>query len=596
MISAILILHFTTGGDTFFRQQSRRNLSGPANPYPAFCGGKTKTEKTNALARSCSQEKFHSDRYSTIIEFNNSEFQVEEVRPQTTGTYHRIQGTGDRIQRTENREQRQESREGFYYEPLNPITDLSRDGTGRDNRIVGTTFEIGKPELPGIFQMLGIPNNASYQVKIIEIETDTIKGLIIYPLQPPTTENRDWGLGIGDYTTAFGDWEFVIDRDFYNSDILYPASPVCIDNPGVWRDVNVAILRIYPFAYNPIDSTLIVYKRLIVQISYSMFSSLKVASNYYRMYKSELLNFESMNVEEDKGDSVKYLVIAYDSLLPAIMPLVDWHHKRGIDIEVVPVCSVGITAQEIKSYIANKYYTNGLDYVLLVGDIEHIPLYNWDSYPSQYWYACITGDSTPDMYPDLAIGRLSVKDTAELANQVNKTLTYMKVPLLDDWLTKSILCAHKETSPDNYATFKENIRKYEYDYFNPTFDTVYGRSDGTTAQLISAINEGRNIINYRGHGSTTSWAAWDCNGGYLQDTEVKLLTNIRTPIVLNMCCATGDIGSLSDCLCETWMKAVGGAVAAYGVTRSTNTEPHNIFDEHFYKAFGNVLPGIFDVG
>ena len=177
------------------------------------------------------------------------------------------------------------------------------------------------------------------------------------------------------------------------------------------------------------------------------------------MYKSKILNFEAMNIEKEKEDSVKYLVIAYDSLLPAILPLVDWHHKRGIDIEVVPVsavphisyvrdfrfASIGTTPQEIKSYIANKYYTNGLDYVLLVGDIEHIPLYNWDSYPSQYWYACITGDSTPDMYPDLVISRLSVKDTAELANQVNKTLKYMKAPPLDSWLTRSILCAHRET-------------------------------------------------------------------------------------------------------------------------------------------------------
>ena len=91
----------------------------------------------------------HSDRHSTIVEFNNSEFQVE-----TTGTYHRIHISTD---------------------------DLESN--------LGTTFEIGKSKLPGIFYMIGISGSTrDLQVKIIELETDTLKGLVIYPLQPPTTE------------------------------------------------------------------------------------------------------------------------------------------------------------------------------------------------------------------------------------------------------------------------------------------------------------------------------------------------------------------------------------------------------------------------
>ena len=454
----------------------------------------------------------------------------------------------------------------------------------------GTISDIGKPELPGIFRLVGIPDGASCEVSVLEKDVDTLKGYRIYPFQKPTTDDSK-------------ETEFVIDKKFYESNAIYPTCPVQVEKPVIWRDITIATLRFYPFAHNPVDSTLIVYRHLVIQLfsrggSRSV-PTKKASPTYLRMYKSAILNPASLNIVENskESDSLKYLVIACDSFIQGISPLIDWHHKRGIETKIVSTCSTGTTPDSIKSYITEQYTQYGIEYVLFVGDVEHIPLYDWDGYPSQYWYACITGDGVPDLYPELVVSRFSVKDTVELSHQVSKTLNYLKNPPLDEWLTRSILCAHCETIPDNYASFKEEVRTYSYSFFTPTFDTAYGRSNGTTAQVLSAINEGRNIVNYRGHGSKSLWASWDCNGNPLFDLDVLSLTNTLKPaIVLNMCCYTGDIEYPVYCLAETWMRASGGAVATYGATRTTYTEPHNIFDKHFYKAFGDTLPGLFCVG
>jgi hypothetical protein len=259
---------------------------------------------------------------------------------------------------------------------------------------------------------------------------------------------------------------------------------------------------------------------------------------------------------------------------------------------------VGTNPGDVKDFLEAKFDSDSFEYAVLVGDAEFIDVPNWSNVPSDYWYACITGGGwDPDPYPEFSLGRLSVKDTAELAHQVDKILRYHRNPPLDGWMEKSVLAAHVETDPDDYASFKEVIRTDPYNFFTPVCDTVYGRSNGTEELLIKAINQGRNIVNYRGHGRLNYWRAWDMFEDSLHGYELAVLTNgDRTPIVLNLCCFNANLEEEPDCMCEWWMKVDDGAVASWGATRVTYTFEHNVFDEYVYHSFGDSVPGIFRIG
>jgi hypothetical protein len=223
---------------------------------------------------------------------------------------------------------------------------------------------------------------------------------------------------------------------------------------------------------------------------------------------------------DDPG--TQYLFITHPNFEAAIQPLVDWHQKRGLRTEVLSTTTTSPTT--IKNEITSRYNNGELDYVLLVGDVNYMPVYYWSGDLSDYWYACITG--APDYYADLAVGRLSVTTASQVEDQVEKIFTYAKSPPLDDWLMRVLLVAHREGAPGKYVGCKENIRTYWLAGHGLTIDTVYGhQSSGTNAAVTAAINNGRNIVNYRGHGMPTYWQ--QCRS---YSTSPVIITRSRPPV------------------------------------------------------------------
>ncbi|RLD53465.1 MAG: hypothetical protein DRJ05_16415, partial [Bacteroidetes bacterium] len=52
-----------------------------------------------------------------------------------------------------------------------------------------TTKEIGRPELPMLSEVIGIPDNKIVEVEILEQESIKLSDYFIYPFQTPTTDN-----------------------------------------------------------------------------------------------------------------------------------------------------------------------------------------------------------------------------------------------------------------------------------------------------------------------------------------------------------------------------------------------------------------------
>jgi len=89
-----------------------------------------------------------------------------------------------------------------------------------------------------------------------------------------------------------------------------------------------------------------------------------------------------------------------------------------------------------------------------------------------------------------------------------------------------------------------------------------------------AINEGRSIINYTGHGSNSSWG----NGCPMNNTNVDGLNNTgKWPFIWSVACVNGEF-HLGTCFAETWLRATdseGNPTGAIATLMSTVNQGWN---------------------
>ncbi|MCD4735445.1 MAG: hypothetical protein K8R53_05345, partial [Bacteroidales bacterium] len=471
-----------------------------------------------------------------------------------------------------------------------------------------TTKEIGKPELPMINHLIGIPGNKLARVKILEKETTTLENYNVYPFQTPTTDNP------GGY-----DKEFVIDNKFYQQSDSYPENQVVMESPGIWRDVKVAGLHLTPFNYNPQTGELTVTTHLKLEVEFYSYDSdlvlnrsKHISPKFYRMYEAGIINFSSLGYTMDyKGnDDIKYLIITNTNPLASIQPLIDWKNQQGFRVEVKTMETGFTTPQEFKNYITSLYNSDNLEYILMVGDAypnggnnggpDDVPMYWWapsgeDPSYSDSWYTCMDGPD--DHYADLAIGRLTYDNLGELDLQIQKTMDHYFNP--DDatnWAENSILIAHQEQYPGKYTQCCEEIRTFPYALQTPIFEQAYGGAGYTNTQVVDYVNANScGIFNYRGHGSQTAMTGW-CPQGSFTATHVAQFTNTeRLFVFFDVCCDNMDIsGYNGNCLCETFMKSPVASVAVNGAIIPSYTIPNHDYDKEMYKAVFDE--GIYNIG
>ena len=490
-----------------------------------------------------------------------------------------------------------------------------------------TTSEVGKPQLPVIRDTVAIPGGASVRANVLDASYKTFSGYMVYPFQMPLL---DCGIGSQDIG-------FMIDREFYSQDILYPEELIVISTPGIWRDLTVIDIQINPVMFNPAKGELRVYDRIKIELAYEngVIERKTVSPRFASMYQSVILNYNFLDVvlgepelhgesgtasKSDAYDgnfrivesdapadqSIKYFLMRHEDYVSgaAVEPLLDWRSANGLPwIHGWWLSGYSPTAQDIKDIIADVYANHPtLEYVLLVGDISYLPWYgNWDpsssfqywnpgvTLPSDYWYGCLSGN---DLYPELAVGRLSVNNDAQAQQQINKILAYEGNPPAGTWTDKALLIANnKETA---YEPCKEAIRTATYsDPF--TFDKAYGSADATNADVSNAINNGRGIVNYRGHGSQVAWTNWNTLGQYYTTSDAQALNNGgKTPVVFSISCSCNALDYATNCLGEAFVKDDDSAVAFLGAARPSWRTPNDYFDIYLFDLIGNY--GVLDIG
>jgi hypothetical protein len=439
-------------------------------------------------------------------------------------------------------------------------------------------LEAGAPDVLKVTGSLLIPDMARMDVRVVHSSYTDYENILLAPSKGNLT--RDIDPASIPYT--FG--------EEYGRDAFYPGDLAGLRTPYIIRDYRGQAVIAYPFQYNPVTRTLRVYHRLELEV-YKVGDDgdnplvrdrmpEKISAEFAAFYERHFLNsFQNITDYTPVSEHGNMLIISYGAFMPAMQPLMDWRIQTGTPVEMVDVASIGGSTQ-IKSYIANYYNTNGLTFVLLVGDAAQVPT-SYASGDSDNNYSYIVGN---DHYPDLFIGRFSAENVQHVEIQVERTLTYEQDPDLDfDWFTRGIGIASNQGPGDDGEYDYQHIRNinddlldFTYTYCAELFDGSQGGNDApgnpTPAMVATEVNTGSTIINYTGHGSTTSWGT----SGF-SNSHVNSLTNVGMwPFIWSVACVNGNFVN-NTCFAEAWLRAEdnGSPTGAVATMMSTINQSWN---------------------
>lgn len=436
----------------------------------------------------------------------------------------------------------------------------------------------GAPDLPKLTTSLIIPDMAEMGIRVVSssfrdyenMEIAPSKGVIMRDVDPSTVPYQ------------YG--------EIYNLNQFFPGDMTDTREPFIARDLRGQTMIVYPFQYNPVTKTLRVYYDMTVELykvsdnGYNPLNrqgkEIRLSREFSSVYFHEFLNLDAMDYVP-LADYGKMLVISYGEFMSDMQPFVNWKNSIGIPTEMIDVTVAGSSASTIKAYIANYYNTNGLTFVLLVGDIAQIPTNTGGGLggPSDNAYGYIVGN---DHYSDVFIGRFSAETVAHVQTQVQRSIDYEKSPqfLTDDWYTTVIGIASSlggvgvgdddEIDYEHIRNLQSQLLAYTYTSNPELFDGSQGGNDApgnpTPSKVAEAVNAGGGLIIYCGHGSMTSWLTSGFNNG-----NVNALTNQgKLPFIWSVACQNGEFMN-GTCFAEAWLRATKdgqptGAIAFLGST------------------------------
>ncbi|HOK26512.1 MAG TPA: C25 family cysteine peptidase [Bacteroidales bacterium] len=448
-----------------------------------------------------------------------------------------------------------------------------------------TTTEPGKPEVPVYSTLLSIPDG-----KVPEIKIKDIKTRIIYPArdnfrgkvfprqsdQPKSSENQQKTL--------------LIDKEIYGKKGFIISDTIKIENIGKTRNTNLANLMIYPVRYDPHDNRLEIITSMKLIISFSKGTSVNLRSEslpFIQNLSKGVLNYDTGDLITGYSEEPVKMVILTDTAFRKILnPYIKWKTQKGFRITTLYRGKglAGNSFTELKDTLLKIYRyeeSKGIppEYLLIVGDVNRIPISDGTSNYTDLYYS--TFDGTGDYLPEMFTGRLPVADTAELRAVVKKLIQYEKFEFADTnkYYTRTLLTAGND---DGHAVYMNGQLRYAEKYYINSSNNIenhifyYPSSINARDSIIKLFNSGIGFVNYSGHGNAYGWLSPS-----LKSDDVVNFTNKNMyPFVISNACLTGQY-TISNSFGNTLIKSSEkGAIGFIGCSNDS------YWNEDFYWSVG----------
>ena len=450
----------------------------------------------------------------------------------------------------------------------------------------------GMPDLPGEGRYIAVPQGASAKMRILSQRTEIIHHVELIPAPGIPADNDDRPL------------QYIKNSTVYSKNEYYPSQPVQISGHKQIRGLDVIMLGITPFRYNPVTKDLIVYRDLKVQVDFEGGNG-HFGDDAYRNHfwdpilQDAILNHSSLPVidynkrfhsypKKAKSDECEYIIIS-----PNGSDFVHWadsisnfRNQQGILTHVFTLTDVGgNTTTAIKNFIDNAYnnWTIKPAACLLLGDYGTDPNCNvistikvfaneGESFPSDHVYADVNGD---DM-AEIVFSRIVANNNTELTAICSRFLDYERNPPMDTGFYQHPVTALGWETDRWFQLCSEIVGGYFKNVLgkNPVrINSIYQGIPGTdwstatnTSQIISYF--GPSGTGYIPQTPAEMPCCWDGgnaaqikaaieNGAFLvqhrdhgyptgwgepsyTNANIDQLTNTRLPFVMSINCETGE--------------------------------------------------------
>jgi hypothetical protein len=469
------------------------------------------------------------------------------------------------------------------------------------------TGKTGEPALPyQSVQLLLPPGEKAISVEFFGEEAMLMEGFYnIYPQQASRP------------LSATGDFSFSMNEKIYQTSENYPSKEFGELVTSYMNGYAFALSTFTPIQYNPVSGVVTYFQKVTIRIhteasqqSVKALENLKSNERISNRVNSFAQNAEMISQypsESKSGDDYQLLIITPAQFTSNFQDLMDTYLQRGIKSEVVTRETINSSgsgqdlAEKIRNYIIQEYQEHNIEYVLLGGDVEHVPYrgfycyvisgggYEDENIPADLYFAALDGNwntdsdnrwgepGEDDLLPELAIGRFSFSNVTELNNMVHKTMSYQNTPVLGEF--NNALMAGEWLYGDPYETWGSDYLEllighrtdngYETWGIPETynFQKLYEENQSWGANdLITAINSGKQYVHHVGHANST-YVAYMGNSD-ITDGNFFGANGIdhNYTIFHSHGCICGAFDE-SDCIMEKMASIANFAVAVVGNSR-----------------------------
>lgn len=485
----------------------------------------------------------------------------------------------------------------------------------------------GSPDLPVYSHYIAIPQGASVTANIVNKRTDIRKDILVSPAPKIPLD------------TDLEPLQFEKNKSVYGKNEFYPEKISLLSSPRKIRGVDVVLISISPFQYNPVTKELLIHRDIELELTFDggngHFGEDRFRNRWWDPIINDMVlndnvipetNHHRKNNRAETG--CDYLIITPDdnTFQAWADSIRRFRVRQGISTKVVNTTEIGgNTASAIESYIDDAY--NNWDIppvaVLLMADYGNSgssitsPVYN--SY-------CISdniyADVDNDHLPDIIFARMTAQNEGHLETMVTKFLNYERTPPTNtDFYKHPITAMGWQTErwfqlcSEIIAGFFENelgksaVRENAIYSGNPgggvwstatntnTILSVFGEDGlgyipdspdylddwgGNASRINSDINSGAFILQHRDHGFTGGWG----EPAY-SSADIDGLSNEDLTFVFSVNCLTGKFNEGGECFAEKFHRHEYGAL---GIIAATEVSYSFVNDAYVWGMYDNLWP------
>ena len=291
---------------------------------------------------------------------------------------------------------------------------------------------------------------------------------------------------------------------------------------------------------------------------------------------------------DDAGAEV--VMIAYGDFVASVEPLKALRESQGYSVALVAVEDLydefafgAKTPWAIRDFLekANSDWQTPPRFVLLVGDAssdprDYMAFGQSDFIPTWMVETALLETASDDWFvdfdldgvPDLAIGRLPVRTVQETDAAIAKILAYEADPG-GAWQQQALMVADENDAQIDFEGITSTLKTLLPDDWTVE-EILKGQSGAATnAELLAKLNEGQQLVNYIGHGSTEIW------GDLLSSSDIANLSNgAKLPFFVSLTCLNGFFHDIyTESLAESLIRSEQGGAIAVWASSALNSSP-----------------------